>query len=100
MDSPEYDPSVAIAAVPGREHRALPPELEEEGAILDREPVRHREATARAQLVIDVGVMRSIDEPDSSFEPEVIGRILPDDQAGTVIGIVTRCPERPRLEPA
>ena len=61
---------------------------------------RNSEEAALAHLVIDVGMISPLDEPDAPLEPEVIRLILPDDQAGAVIGVVAGGRGPPRLEPA
>ena len=78
--------------------RTSSPEPEEEGMTFRGDPVRHGQATTFAQLVIDVGMRPTVDEPDGPFEPEVIRRVLPDDQAGTVEWVVGCGLRPPRLE--
>src|SRR5262249_60446673 len=63
VDPSKLDPSASLVAVPGRERLAFSLELEEEGTLFEREPARDSQATARAQLVIDVRMMSPLDQP-------------------------------------
>src|SRR3954454_10733322 len=99
VDLVELEPSPSVAADPSGELLALAPEPEREGTVFDRDPVRHGQATPLTQLEIEVRVRPPLDESDGPFEPEVVRRVLPDNQAGAVVGVVVRGLKPPRLEP-
>ena len=73
VDPRKPDPSAAVVAVPGRELLALAPEPEEEVTVCDRDPVRHGQATALAQLEVEVGV-RPLPETGEPFRARSGGR--------------------------